>query len=459
MQKIKQIERSIQPETKTEQTVDSEQSEVIPNEKINESDNTVKETDPSGKRKIFKRIWTFFLQRPLACMTAVGILLGGIAALVTGIDKTLSGSSNLSLKGEDIVKFIQAVKSEDSSQLEEFLPISRTPLVDNAIANAYRLQLAGEIEKAIKKWHSIINIVEGIDKNLTAEAWLSIGYLRVQQGEYEKAVSNFSKSLELKPDYVEAYYGRGDARLKIGKFKKVIDDFDKVLELKPDYVKAYYSRGLANLSLSKYKDANIDFKRALELKPNYIEAKKGLEETEVYLESIKPLNPNTANAEVYYSRGAARLKVGEFKKAIGDFNKALKLNSDYVEAYYSRAAAQFSVGQYQFAVADYNKFILLNPGSPSAYANRGEAKINLKQYKSAIADCDKAIQLDPNYAYAYYIRADAKYTLRDIEGGKLDLKTASKLAEEVGDVKLKDQIELRILINNLPEHYEKKMKP
>ena len=42
--------------------------------------------------------------------------------------------------------------------------------------------MAGEIEKAIKKWHSIINIVEVLDKNLTSEALLVnvdiLGYSR-----------------------------------------------------------------------------------------------------------------------------------------------------------------------------------------------------------------------------------------------------------------------------------------
>ena len=84
------------------------------------------------------------------------------------------------------------------------------------------------------------------------------------------------------------------------------------------------------------------------------------------------------------------------------------------------------------------------------------AKIEMKQYKSAIADCDKAIQLDPNFAYAYYVRADVKFHIGDIEGEESDLKTALKIAEEVGDEKLKDQIVLRFLTNNLRENQEKK---
>ena len=437
----------------------SEQPKIIPNEKINGLDNTVREKAPSGKRKIFKRIWTYVLEKP----SGTGTLLIGIAAILTVIFKFILPTiiqMEASSISEQAREFAQIEKSAKSSEIEELIQKvaedSKTSIMNRVILDAYKLQLDGKSEEAIEKWKSIANVFAGIDNDLAAGAWYSAGCLRVQQGEYEKAIYDFSKSLELKPDYVEAYYGRGEAWLKIGKLKEAIDDFGKVLEIDPDYVKAYYSRGFANLSRSKYKDANIDFKKALELKSNYIEAKKRLEETEVYLESIKPLNPNTANAEEYYSRGAARLKVGEFKKAIGDFDKALKLNSDYVEAYYSRGAAQFSIGQYQLAVADYNEFIRLNLGSPSAYANRGEAKIKLKQYKSAITDCDTAIRLDPNFAYAYYIRADVKFHTGDIEGEESDLKTALKIVEEVGDEKLKDQIVLRFLTNNLRENQEKR---
>ena len=437
----------------------SEQPEVIPNEKINGPDNTVREKAPSGKRKIFKRIWTYVLEKP----GGTGTLLIGIAAVLTVIFKfvppIIIQMEDTSIS-EEARKLAQIEKSTKSSEIEELIQKvaedSKASIMNRVILDAYKLQLKEKSEEAVEKWKSIANVFAGIDNDLAAGAWYSVGYLRVQQAEYKKAISDFSKSLELKPDYVEAYYGRGDAWIKIGKLKEAIDDFGKVLEIDPDYVKAYYSRGFANLSLSKYKEANIDFKKALELKRNYIEAQKGLEETEVYLESIKPLNPNTANAEEYYSRGNARLKTGKFKEAIGDFDKALKLNSDYVEVYYSRAAAQFNIGQYQFAVADYNKFIRLNLGPPSAYANRGEAKIKLKQYKSAITDCNKAIQLNPNFAYAYYIRADAKFHVGDIEGEESDLKTALKIAEEVGDEKLKDQIELRFLTNSLSENQEKR---
>ena len=121
MERKQTTEREQQP-IEMEQTGEPEQSgEAILVEKNNASDNMTGENVPAGRRKILERVWTFFLQRPIATITCVGILLGGIGTLFIGIAAIRPDSSNLSLKGEDIVKFIQAVKSEDFSQVEKSL--------------------------------------------------------------------------------------------------------------------------------------------------------------------------------------------------------------------------------------------------------------------------------------------------------------------------------------------------
>ena len=55
--------------------------------------------------------------------------------------------------------------------------------IDRAIADAYSLQRAGRIDEAIEKWRSIANVMEGIDNDLAAHAWLSVGSLLYKRGE------------------------------------------------------------------------------------------------------------------------------------------------------------------------------------------------------------------------------------------------------------------------------------
>ncbi|MXV75926.1 hypothetical protein F4Z99_16835, partial [Candidatus Poribacteria bacterium] len=163
-----------QQEMKTKQKVASEQS-------IDAPDNTIGENVSSDKRKILERIWTFCVQHPIGAATCVGAVLVGIGTLLMGIAAIRSDSSNLSLKGEDIIKFIQAVRSEDSPQVKKFIQkIERNPKasdIDRAVAEAYRLEKIGKIDDAIEKWRSIANVTEGVNNGLAAGAWFAVGYL------------------------------------------------------------------------------------------------------------------------------------------------------------------------------------------------------------------------------------------------------------------------------------------
>ncbi len=62
-------------------------------------------------------------------------------------------------------------------------------LTDRAIAEAYSLQEDGRIEEAIEKWRSIANVAEGIDDDLAARAWFSVGNL-LEEGRHGESSGN-----------------------------------------------------------------------------------------------------------------------------------------------------------------------------------------------------------------------------------------------------------------------------
>lgn len=98
-----------------------------------------------------RSVWTFCLQHKiLAAITCVGVFLGGIGALLSGIAEMRSNS----FKPEDIIKIPQAVKFEETLEVEKSLQkVERDPktsIVDKAITQAYRLQEAGKITKQSK---------------------------------------------------------------------------------------------------------------------------------------------------------------------------------------------------------------------------------------------------------------------------------------------------------------------
>ena len=88
------------------------------------------------------------------------------------------------------------------------------------------------------------------------------------------------------------------------------------------------------------------------------------------------ISTDSTKATVYFDRGVFFLMEGKYKKALEDFNKAIKLKPEYAEAYNERANVKRD-GQFneQFNIyEDYNKAIALNPRLAKAYYDRGVAK-------------------------------------------------------------------------------------
>jgi len=98
-----------------------------------------------------------------------------------------------------------------------------------------------------------------------ASAYQNRGVAKAASEDFLGAIADYTKVIELRPDDAEAYYSRGTAKCRLKAFEGGIDDFTKAIELKPDHAGAYYNRGNAYLDLDKKSEARADFDRAREL--------------------------------------------------------------------------------------------------------------------------------------------------------------------------------------------------
>ena len=159
-----------------------------------------------------------------------------------------------------------------------------------------------------------------------AEDYFSRGNTYHNKGNFDRAIDEYTKALELKLDYTEAYYNRGNAYHRKGNFDRAIDEYTKALELKLDYANAYNNRGNAYYNKGDYEKAIVDFNRAIELRPD--------------------------DAKTYFGRGDAYADNDEFDNAIQDYNAALELNPDFGLVYYKRGVMWLRLRQWDDARAD-----------------------------------------------------------------------------------------------------------
>ena len=67
--------------------------------------------------------------------------------------------------------------------------------------------------------------------------------VRSKQSDYDRAIEDYNRAIDLNPDHAEAYSNRGLVCEIKGDYDRAIEDYNKAIELKPDLAEAYSSRG------------------------------------------------------------------------------------------------------------------------------------------------------------------------------------------------------------------------
>ena len=82
------------------------------------------------------------------------------------------------------------------------------------------------------------------------------------KGDFDCAIDDFNKTIQLNRNDANAYHNRGLAYSRKGEIGHAIKDFTKAIELKSDFAKAYYDRGLVWSHLGEWEKVKSDLTTA-----------------------------------------------------------------------------------------------------------------------------------------------------------------------------------------------------
>ncbi len=99
----------------------------------------------------------------------------------------------------------------------------------------------------------------------------SRGIAAAKAGQYEAAISNFTRAQQRDMTFADAWYNRAIVYLAIGQLGQAISDFTKLIEAEPQSVEGYINRGLIYMGMNRYDEAISDFTRAIEIDPTLSE--------------------------------------------------------------------------------------------------------------------------------------------------------------------------------------------
>jgi tetratricopeptide (TPR) repeat protein len=172
------------------------------------------------------------------------------------------------------------------------------------------------------------------------------GIKKYETGDYNGAILDYNKSIELDPNYSIAIYNRGLSKYELEDYLEAIKDFDKAIELGYKNPNLYSTRGLCNYKIKDYYEFLWDYDKAIELDPNV--------------------------AFYYVNRGVAKEMTSNPYGAITDYSEAISINPDYALAYFKRGKAKEKTANFEGACVDFKR---------AAYLGNEEAKRWISKWK------------------------------------------------------------------------------
>lgn len=290
----------------------------------------------------------------------------------------------------------------------------------------------------------------------------------LKNGDYYKAVIEYTKLIKEEKDDADLFLKRGDAKYLQDNYHGSIGDYSSALDIEISS-RAYVSRGKAELLCEQYDDAIKDFNAALAIENSaYVNAllacvnfKRGN-----YVEAIR----NTTNAikispnALFYSRrGIAYQSIKQYYNALHDYTTAIEMDADNLEyytfrhelykvmqkfdlvdedsaaidaikedydsaikkltevlrkkqnynIYYKLGVLKSKSGDNLGAINDFTSSIELKK-TPEAFFERGKAKAKISKYNGAVEDFNTSLKMKKNAA-AYFEIAEIYFLSKKYE--------------------------------------------
>ncbi|CAK1601031.1 unnamed protein product [Parnassius mnemosyne] len=191
----------------------------------------------------------------------------------------------------------------------------------------------------------------------------------------ERCLEDFANAAKLDPNNSDIYHHRGQVYLLLERMDEATAEFSKAVELNPDFSIAYiqkcyadYRHAQLNKNVGALNQVRADFERALEKFPNCAEAyilfaqvlsdQQEWGRAEALFDSALSVDPN--NATLYVHKGLVQLqKSTDFEKAVKLINKAIEMDDKCDFAYETLGTIEVQRGNLRRSLELFEKAIVL----------------------------------------------------------------------------------------------------
>jgi tetratricopeptide (TPR) repeat protein len=212
-----------------------------------------------------------------------------------------------------------------------------------------------------------------------------LGYVYNKLNQPDNARIQFDLAMHQNPSDPLPHFNLGciytysDPDSKIQDDKKAIKEFDRTIQLDPNYVNAYFNLG-------KIYERNRDFEKAIQ---NF--------------QAAKSLDPNVE--EFHIELAYSYFSVDQFDNAEREYKKALELNPNNYDTHSGLGYLYRRKGDYPMAILAFRNTTRLAPDYSYSYMALGGIYRYLKDWDQAIRAYREAIRIRPEYPVSYLCMA------------------------------------------------------
>ncbi|MCM1293908.1 MAG: tetratricopeptide repeat protein, partial [Bacteroides sp.] len=142
------------------------------------------------------------------------------------------------------------------------------------------------------------------------------------------------------------YFGRGMDYLMLHNYEAAVEDMNRAIDMAPDFTLAYFAR--ANALTRLYQLSSGD--GSDDTYQGHIARVRRIFEDYGKVIEYSPRSPFP-----HYNMGILYAESGDLKEALKEFTRAIELKSDFGEAYYNRGFVQYKLGNQKEGSADLSR--------------------------------------------------------------------------------------------------------
>ena len=241
--------------------------------------------------------------------------------------KTLASKRKQELESDEFAGFILGKLGATLEQTSEAINLLASNKDDTYSTHPNKSKRLNAIKIGFNKALGKEQVVYEKKSNLnTAEEYFYKAYEKNGKGDNYGAISDYTKAIEINPNYASAYNNLGNIKKEFKDYNGAISDYTKAIKINPNDELAYYNRGRNKEDLKDNYGAISDYTKAIEINPNY--------------------------ASAYNNLGNIKKEFKDYNGAISDYTKAIKINPNNAIAYYNRGLAKYFSNNYAGACLD-----------------------------------------------------------------------------------------------------------